>query len=107
MPIIEHCVFKLICAHVEYARKIKRSKGTAFTFSHHIVIHDHITQLYIILRTPSQKRGLLLRTLEFNEWIADDSNAPFDGGVYDASWMPASLKVIWNDTESGLSLIHI
>ena len=48
----------------------------------------------------------MLRTLEFNEWIADDSNSPFDGDVYDASWMPASLKAIWNDTESG-GVLHL
>ena len=66
----------------------------------------HTTQHFIILRLPSQKRGLVLHTLEFNEWIADDSDVRLDGDVYDASWMPASLKAIWNDTESG-GVLHL
>ena len=47
-----------------------------------------------------------MHTLEFNKWIADDSDVRFHGDVYDASWMPASLKVIWNDTESG-GVLHL
>ena len=95
-----------MCARVEYARRIKRSWCTAFMFSHHIVIHAHITQPFIIFHTPSQKRGLVLRTLEFDKWIVDDSAVRLAGDVYDASWMPASLKVIWNDTESG-GVLHL
>ena len=51
-------------------------------FSHHIVIHAHITQPFIIFHTPSQKRGLVLRTLEFDKWIVNDSAVRLDGGVY-------------------------
>ena len=92
-------------AHVENAGRIKRSWGTAFMFSHH-VIHAHITQPFIIFHTPSQKRGLVLRTVEFDKWIVDDSDVQCGDDVYDASWMPASLKVIWNDTESG-GVLHL
>ena len=48
----------------------------------------------------------MLRTLEFDKWIVDDSDVRLDGDVYDASWMPASLKVLWNDTESG-GVLHL
>ena len=75
-------------------------------FSHHIVIHAHNTQPFIIFHTPSQKLGLLLRTVEFDKWIVDDSAVRLDGDVYDASWMPASLKDIWNDTEPS-GVIHL
>ena len=78
-----------------------------FMFLHHIVIHAHITQPVIIFHIPSQKRGLvLLRTVEFDKWIVDDSAVRLDGDVYDASWMPSSLKDIWNDTEPS-GVIHL
>ena len=48
----------------------------------------------------------MLRTLEFDKWIVDDSAVRLDGDVYDASWMPASLEALWNDTESG-GVLHL
>ena len=95
-----------MCAHVENAGESRGLRALLSCFTSYCDTRSHHTTLHHFFNTSSQKRRIVLHTLEFNEWIADDSDVRFHGDVYDASWMPASLKAIWNDTESG-GVLHL